>query len=98
MTTLTNFEVVNSNLPKGTLGDGAFFIGSNNLSNKEMPIGNTSSWIVYQLKDVYAICKRYWDVATYKWDVHNGKIDSISLVVKLRTHRLFPTKYQPSSI
>jgi hypothetical protein len=63
-----------------------------------MPIGNTSSWIVYQLKDVYAICKRYWDVATYKWDVHNGKIDSISLVVKLRTHRLFPTKYQPSSI
>jgi hypothetical protein len=43
MTTLTNFEVVNSNLPKGTLGDGAFFIGSNNLSNKEMPIGNTSS-------------------------------------------------------
>jgi hypothetical protein len=62
-----------------------------------MAIGNTSSWIVYQLRDLYAICKRYWDVATYKWDVHNGKIDSISLVVK-RTHTICPTKYQPSPI
>jgi hypothetical protein len=34
MTTITNFEVVTSNLPIGTLGTGAFFIGSNNLSNK----------------------------------------------------------------
>jgi hypothetical protein len=42
-TTITNFEVVTSNLPKGTLGTGAFFIGSNNLSNKEMTIGNTNS-------------------------------------------------------
>jgi hypothetical protein len=47
-----------------------------------MHIGYTSTRIVYQLKDVYAVCKRYWDVATYKWDVHNGKIDSISLVVR----------------
>ena len=43
MTTLTNFEVVTSNLPITTLGNGAFHTGSNNLSNKEMPIGNTSS-------------------------------------------------------
>jgi hypothetical protein len=43
----------------------------------------------------FVIGKRYWDVATYKWDVHNGKIDSISLVVK-RTHTICPTKYQPS--
>ena len=43
MTTITNFEVVTSNLPKGTLGTGAFFIGSNNLSYKEMTIGNTNS-------------------------------------------------------
>ena len=62
-----------------------------------MHIGYTSTRIVYQLKDVYAVCKRYWDVATYKWDVHNEKIDSISLVVR-RTHIIFPTKYQPSPI
>jgi hypothetical protein len=36
MTTITNFEVVTSNLPIGILGTGAFFIGSNNLSNMEM--------------------------------------------------------------
>jgi hypothetical protein len=27
----------------------------------------------------------YWNVATYKWNVHNGKIEIISFVVKLRS-------------
>jgi hypothetical protein len=37
-------------------------------------IGTTSSGISYQLRDIYSICRCCWNVATYEWKVHNGKI------------------------
>jgi hypothetical protein len=49
--------------------------------------GITSSGISDQMRDIYSICRCYWNVATYKWKVHNGKIDIISFVVKLDLNR-----------
>ena len=38
--------------------------------------------ISYHLRDIYILHMRvYWNVATYKWRVHNGKIEIISFVV-----------------
>jgi hypothetical protein len=42
--------------------------------------------ISYHLRDVYSNCMCCWNGATYKWKVHNGKIDSISFVVKFRCY------------
>jgi hypothetical protein len=38
----------------------------------------------YQLIDIYSVCMCCWNVAAYKWKVHNGKINIISFVVKFR--------------
>jgi hypothetical protein len=51
-------------------------------SIKEILIGTTSSGISYQLRDIYSICRCCWNVATYEWKVHNGKIEIISFVVR----------------
>jgi hypothetical protein len=45
----------------------------------------TSSGISYHLRDIYSIYRRCWNVATYKWKVHNGKIEIISFVVTFRS-------------
>ena len=45
----------------------------------------TSSGISDQLKDIYSIYRCCWDVATCKWKIHNGKIEIISFVIKLRS-------------
>ena len=37
-----------------------------------------------QLIDIYSVCMCCWNVAAYKWKVHNGKINIISFVVKFR--------------
>jgi hypothetical protein len=49
-------------------------------SIKKDLIGTTSSGISYQLRDIYSICRCCWNVATYEWKVHNGKIEIISFV------------------
>jgi hypothetical protein len=54
-------------------------------SIKEILIGTTSSGISYQLREIYSICRCCWNVATYEWKVHNGKIEIISFVVKFRS-------------
>jgi hypothetical protein len=41
-------------------------------------IDNTSLGISDQLRDIYSICRCSWNVATYIWKVHNGKIEIIS--------------------
>ena len=48
-------------------------------------IGITKSGISDLLRDVYSIDRRYWNVATCKWKVHNRKIKIISIVVKFRS-------------
>jgi hypothetical protein len=45
--------------------------------------GTASSGISTQLRDIFFICRCFWNVATYKWKVHNGKFEMISFVVKL---------------
>jgi hypothetical protein len=44
-------------------------------SIKEILIGTASSGISYQLRDLYC------NVATYKWKVHNEKIELISFII-----------------
>jgi hypothetical protein len=64
-------------LPKGTFGSVASLLAA----IKEILIGTTS----YQLIDIYSIYRCCWNVATYKWKVHNGKIEIISFAVKFHT-------------
>jgi hypothetical protein len=68
-----------------------FLVSSNPLSRKSWVIGTTSSGISYQLRDihVYFICRCCWNVATYNWKVHNGKIEIISFVVKFKIYLLW---------
>jgi hypothetical protein len=42
---------------------------------------NHKLWNIYQMRDIYSICRCCWDVATHKWKVQNGKIEIISFVV-----------------
>jgi hypothetical protein len=37
-----------------------------------------------QLRDIYSICRRCWNVATYNWKVHNWKIEFISFVIRMK--------------
>jgi hypothetical protein len=55
----------------------SFIVSSISLSRKSLK-GTTSSGISYHLRDIYSICRCCWNVATYKWKVHNGKIEIIS--------------------
>jgi hypothetical protein len=71
-----------STLPKETLGSVASLLAA---TLKEILIGTTSSGISYHLRDIYSICRCCWNVATYKWKVHNGIIEIISFVVKVRS-------------
>jgi hypothetical protein len=51
--------------------------------------------------DIYSICRSCWNVATYKWKVHNGKIEIISIVVKSPLLKICVTndhKYVPLAI
>ena len=62
----------------GNPGFSSILVSSNPLSSKP-----TSSGISDQLRDIYmySICRCCWNVATYKWKVHNGKMEIISVVV-----------------
>ena len=42
------------------------------------------SRILDQLKDIYSICRSCSNVATYKWKVHNGKMEITSFDLKFR--------------
>jgi len=46
-------------------------------------LGTTSSRISDQLRDIYSIFRCYWNVATYKWKVHNRKIKMYGIYVLL---------------
>jgi len=48
-----------------------------------MFIGTTSFGIMDQLRDIYSICRCCWNVVTYKWKVHNAKIEIIPFIVKI---------------
>ena len=37
-------------------------------SSKEILIGTTNSWILYQRRDIYSICRICWNVAAYWWN------------------------------
>ena len=67
-------------VPIGTLGSVAFLLAVPSI--KDILIGTTNSGISYLLRDIYSICRCYWNIASYKWKIHNGKIEIISFVVK----------------
>jgi hypothetical protein len=72
-----------STLPKGTLVSVASLLAASSI--KDILIGTKSSGISYHLRDIYSICQCCWNVATYKWKLHNGNIEIISFVVKFRS-------------
>lgn len=39
-------------------------------------IGNTNFGIWYQQRGIYSICRFCWNVDSYKWKIHSGKIQS----------------------
>jgi hypothetical protein len=60
-------------------------------------IRTTSSEISYQLTDMYSIYRYCWNAATYKWTIHNGKIEINSFGVKKvvsETRRAFLQKFE----
>jgi hypothetical protein len=77
------FEVITSTLLKGTLGSVASLLAATLYQGN--PDRATSSGISYHLRDIYSIYRCCWNVAIYKWKVHNGKIEIISFVVKFRS-------------
>ena len=52
-----------------------------------MMVATTYARISDQLGDVYSICWSGWNVATYKWNVHNGKIEILSFVLMFVLYR-----------
>ena len=77
------FEVMTSTLPKRTLVSVASLLATSSI--KDILIVATNSGISYHLRDIYSICQCCWNVATYKWKLHNGNIEIISFVVKFRS-------------
>jgi hypothetical protein len=55
----------------------------------QVMMATTSSWISDKLRDIYSIWRHCWNVATYKWNDHNGKIEIISFVVLNRPFKLY---------
>jgi hypothetical protein len=45
-------------------------------------------------KQQETICRCCWNVATYKWKVHNGKIEIISFVVKFRSKQPLTVNFE----
>jgi hypothetical protein len=76
--------VMTSTLPKGTIGSVAFLLAAT--LYQWNPDRNHKLWnIVSSEREIYSICRCCWNVATYKWKVHNEKIEIISFVVKFRS-------------
>ena len=58
----------------------------------QVMMATTSSWISDKLRDIYSIWRHCWNVATFKWNGHNGKIENIPFVVLNRPFKLY-TKF-----
>ena len=58
----------------------SFLVSSNPISRQSYD-GTTSSGIVYQLLDIYSLCRCCWNDTTNKWKVQNGKIEIICFVL-----------------
>jgi hypothetical protein len=71
------FEVMTSTLPIGTLGSAAFLLAATLYQGN--PDMNHKLWNIISkgrykcMYNIYTcICRCCWNVATYKWKVHNG--------------------------
>jgi hypothetical protein len=71
-----------STLPRGTIGSVASLLAATLYQGN--PDRNHKLWNIVST-DIYSICRCCWNVVTYKWEVHIGKIEIISFVVKLRS-------------
>jgi hypothetical protein len=58
--------------------------------------GTTSSGLSQQLKEICSICRCSWNVTTYKWKVHNGKIRMIFSAVLVNLLGYLPTVVVPA--
>jgi hypothetical protein len=78
------FEVMTSTWPRGALGSVASLLAATLYQGN--PDMNHKLWNIVSTKIyIYSICRCCWNVATYKWKVHNRKIEIISFVVKFRS-------------
>jgi hypothetical protein len=63
--------MMTSTLPKGTLGSVAALLAATLYQGNADR--NHKLWnIVSSERDIYSICRCCWNVAPYKWNVHNG--------------------------
>ena len=72
------FELMPLALSKETLGAVASLLAATLYQGNP----DKSSGVSYYLRDKYSIFRCFWNVSTYKWKVHNGKIEIIFFVVK----------------
>ena len=63
------FEVMTSTIPRGILGSVASLLAATFYQGN--PDRNHKLWNIV-LTERYSICRCCWNVATYKWKVHNG--------------------------
>ena len=81
-----NFRSDDFNLSTRNPWFSSFLVSSNSLSRKSwLLIGTTRSEISLQQRDIYSICSCCWNVATYRWKVHNRNMEIISFIVKFRS-------------
>ena len=81
-----NFRSDDFNLSTRNPWFSSFLVSSNSLSRKSwLLIGTTRSGISLQQRDIYSICSCCWNVATYRWKVHNRNMEIISFIVKFRS-------------
>jgi len=73
------FEVMTSTLPEGSLGSVASLLAATLYQGN--PDRNHKLWNIVSSER----CRCCWNVATYRWKVHNEKIEIISFVVKFRS-------------
>jgi hypothetical protein len=72
-----------STYPRGTLGSVASLLAS--ILYQGNPDRNHKLWNIVSIERYKLICRCCWNVATYEWKVHKGKIEIISFVVKFRS-------------
>jgi hypothetical protein len=77
------FEVMTSTYPRVNLGSVAALLAATLYQGNSDR--NHKLWNIYQMRDIYSICRCCWNVATHKRKLQNGKIEIISFVVKFRS-------------
>jgi hypothetical protein len=76
-------NVMTSTSPRGTLGSVSSLLAATLYQGN--PDRNHKLWNIVSTERYILHMQCCWNVATYKWKVHNGQIEIISFIVKFRS-------------